>query len=190
MELKQAYLNYYSKVNKALFKGKMFVKLENTIDEGFKPLKKYDSDAGWDCRARINEAIVLQPGKRVKVPLGFGINIPLNHTGDLRPRSGLTDKSGVVTAYGTIDTGYIGEVKATIFNFGEEAFTIHPMDRIAQLVVLPTVQKKSFSQKVHELFYSVCGIFKRKAFGIQLELVDKLVELERGTKGHGSSGVK
>lgn len=172
MELTQAYLDYYSKVNQALQQhGKMFVKLENTDDEIFTPTKKYPSDAGWDCRARIPGPVVIAPGARQKIPLGFGINIPLHHTGDLRPRSGLTSDYGVMVGYGTIDTGYTGELAATVFNLGSEPFRIEPKDRIAQLVVLPTVKGDSDDF-------------------VDLEIVDELVELERGSNGHGSSGVK
>jgi dUTP pyrophosphatase len=172
MELTQAYLDYFTKVNLALQEqGKLFVKLENTEDEIFKPTKKYPSDAGWDCRARIPGTVTIAPGARAKIPLGFGINIPLHHTGDLRPRSGLTSDYGIMVGYGTIDTGYTGELAATVFNLGSEPFTIHPKDRIAQLVVLPIVKGT------------------REEF-VDLEFVNELVELERGANGHGSSGVK
>jgi dUTP pyrophosphatase len=172
MELLQEYLNYQAAVNLRLYQGELLVKLENTTDEVFTPTKKYQSDAGYDCRARLEEPVTIMPHGRKKIPLGFGINVPMHHTGDLRPRSGLTDQYGIMVGYGTIDAGYTGEVKATIFNFGEEPFTIHPKDRIAQLVVLPTIQSN-----------------KRDGF-VNIRLVDHLVELERGDKGHGSTGVK
>lgn len=171
MELTQVYQDYFTTINLALEQGKMFYKLENTSDQVFKPTKNYPSDAGWDCRARIDQPIVLEPGRRVKIHLGFGINIPLHHTGDLRPRSGLTDEYGIIVGYGTIDAGYTGELKATLFNFGEETFVVNPKDRIAQLVVLPLV--KTHDQKAINLFET-----------------DQLRALERGNKGHGSSGVK
>ncbi len=172
MKLTQAYLNYQEKVNKVLENdSNLLIKLMNTKDEDFIPKKKHKSDAGYDCRARIDEPLRLKPGQRVCIPLGFAINIPLYHTGDLRPRSGMTRDYGIMVGYGTIDAGYTGEVMATIFNFGEEDFTIHPKDRIAQLVILPTVKG---SDDHH----------------VKLQKVDKLVELERGDKGHGSSGIK
>lgn len=172
MELTQEYLRYHIKVNGRLDNANsLMFKLINTEDIDYEPTKKYPSDAGYDCRARLDKTVVIEPGKRACVPLGFGINIPLNHTGDLRPRSGMTRDNGIIVGYGTIDAGYTGEVTATIFNFGEESFVIEPKDRIAQLVVLPTVQSN------HMDF-------------IKLEKVEELVELERGSKGHGSSGVK
>lgn len=171
MELLQAYLKYEAAVNLRLYQGELLVKLWNTEDEDFIPAKKHLSDAGFDCRARLEEAVTIEPGKRKKIPLGFGINIPMHHTGDLRPRSGLMDEFGVVCGYGTIDTGFTGEVKATIFNFGDEPFTIEPKDRIAQLVVLPIIRN-------------------RDSGFVGMQKVSELVELERGTNGHGSTGVK
>ena len=172
MELAREYLKYYTKVNTLLEnKNKLLVKLMNTKDPIFIPSKKYPSDAGYDCRARLDEPLTIPPGGRACIPLGFAINIPLHHTGDLRPRSGLTKDYGIMVGYGTIDAGYTGEVKATVFNFGQEPFTIYPKDRIAQLVILPTVHSKYMDFT-------------------ELELVDELVELERGANGHGSTGVK
>jgi dUTP pyrophosphatase len=150
----------------------MLVKLINTDNKVFVPEKKYVTDAGYDCRARLSEPLVIEPGKRACIPLGFGINIPLNHTGDLRPRSGLARDFGIMVGYGTIDVGYTGEVMATVFNFGDEAFVINPEDRIAQLVVLPLVRR--------DTKYELTGVKE----------VDELVELERGANGHGSTGVK
>ncbi len=172
MELTQAYLNYQEKVNEVLENdSNLLIKLMNTKDDAFIPKKKHESDAGYDCRARIDEPILLKPRERVCIPLGFAINIPLYHTGDLRPRSGMTRDYGIMVGYGTIDAGYTGEVMATIFNLGEEDFTIHPKDRIAQLVILPIAKGNDLNH-------------------ISLKQVNELVELERGDKGHGSSGIK
>ena len=173
LNLTETYLNYYNKVNRSLNESAILKAiLKNTTDKVFIPQKKHETDAGFDCRARIDEPIILKPGKRVCVPLGFAINIPINHTGDLRPRSGLTKDYGIMVGYGTIDAGYTGEVKATVFNFGEEDFTIHSGDRIAQLVILPIASSKD-------------GLLSAK-----IAHVDNLVELERGENGHGSSGIK
>ncbi|PFV35690.1 dUTP diphosphatase [Bacillus thuringiensis] len=189
MELTQPYLDYQAKVNRELeLRGNLLVKLIETTDESFVPQRKYPSDAGFDCRARIKESIVIEPGKRACIPLGFGINIPMHHTGDLRPRSGLTKKNGVMAAYGTIDTGYTGEVQANIFNFGDEPFYIEPGDRIAQLVVSPLAKpNKGFLSTIIDAFRT---LFKGKANHVAtMKLVDELVELERKNSGFGSTGV-
>lgn len=163
----------YDEVQYALdIENELFVKLFNTEDEIFIPTKAHIDDAGYDCRARIDEPYVLKPMARVKIPLGFGINIPKLHTGDVRPRSGLTDRNGLIVGYGTGDPGYINEISATIFNLGEEDYVIEPRSRIAQLVVLPTVQSKFNNNPV------------------QLRVVDELIPLERGMNGHGSTGTK
>lgn len=189
MELTQPYLEYQKKVNRELeLKGNLLVKLIETEDKSFIPQRKYPSDAGFDCRARISKQIVIKPGDRACIPLGFGINIPMHHTGDLRPRSGLTRKSGVMAAYGTIDTGYTGEVQANIFNFGKMPFVINPGDRIAQLVVLPLAKpNKGFLSTIADAFRT---LFKGKANNVvTMKLVDDLVELERKDSGFGSTGV-
>lgn len=174
MKNEHNYKEYLHKINKvALGLNKLNAKLINTDDKIFTPSKKYVTDAGFDCRARIDKPITIQPFKRAKIPLGFGINVPINHTGDLRPRSGLMDGYGIVIGYGTIDTGYTEEVKATVFNLGDEPFTIEPKDRIAQLVVLPTASSSHFQEDT-----------------LSIKLVDELITLERGTNGHGSTGIK
>lgn len=177
MELTQAYnesyRHYLHKTHTQLKRhGSLFVKLMNTNDPIFVPKKKYLSDAGFDCRARIDQAIVIPSGERVSIPLGFAINIPMHCTGDLRPRSGLTRDYGIMIGYGTVDAGYTGEVQATVFNLGKEDFIIEPQDRIAQLVILPTAMSSSEYES------------------IVMKQVDQLIELERGKNGHGSSGIK
>jgi|SRR5579875_2611772 len=171
MKCQIAYKEYLEKTVERMVKdGIIGAVLKNTEDDDFIPSKKYPTDAGYDCRARIEEPIVLQPGKRVKIPLGFGINIPWGCTGDLRPRSGHTEK-GIMVGYGTVDPGYTGEVLATIFNLGEEPFVINPKDRIAQLVILPIVITNCYHP-------------------VTIQKIDQLLEAERGENGHGSTGVK
>lgn len=164
--------DYYQIQNALDFDNELWVELIGTEDETFIPTKSHEDDAGYDCRALIEKVFVLKPFKRIKIPLGFGINIPKLHTGDLRPRSGLTDEYGLIVGYGTIDAGYTNTVSATIFNLGDEDFIIKPGDRIAQLVVLPTVQS-NFNNR-----------------SVTLKRVPKLIPLERGKSGHGSTGIK
>jgi len=153
-------------------RGEIAIKLINTEDDIFLPVKKHSTDAGYDCRANIDSTIVIEPWSRAKIPLGFGINLPIGTTGDVRPRSGLMSDYGIVPGYGTVDVGYTGEVAATLFNLSDDTFTVNPMDRIAQLVILPTIDSKTY------------------ALPVSLKLVDELLELERGQNGHGSTGVQ
>lgn len=164
---------YYEVVNNRFHREEeLMVKLFGSVDKDFIPTKGKELDAGYDCRARIDEPITLAPLSRIKVPLGFGISVPVDNVGDLRPRSGLTDKYGIVCGYGTIDPGYTNEVSATIFNLGAEDFIIEPKMRIVQLVLTPTV-KSDFTT------YS----------DLTVVLVDQLATGERGTDGHGSTGL-
>lgn len=187
MDLTAAYIEYLKKVNPELeVNGNLLVKLMDTTNQVFVPQRKHPSDAGFDCRARLDEAITLQPGERALIPLGFAINIPMHYTGDIRPRSGM-QANGLVAGYGTVDTGYTGEVKAIIFNFSDYAYTIQPEDRIAQLVVSPLAKPASFTESLKNVFRLLFRKNKHKV--ATMKVVDELVELDRGANGFGSTGV-
>src|SRR5881409_309057 len=99
--------------------------------------------AGMDLRACLDEPVVLQPGHSALIPTGLSI-----HIGDpglaamLLPRSGLGHKHGIVLGnlVGLIDSDYQGPLMVSCWNRSHEAYTIDPMDRIAQLVIVPVVQ--------------------------------------------------
>jgi dUTP pyrophosphatase len=99
--------------------------------------------AGLDLRACIDQPLTLRPGDSQLVPSGIAI-----HIGDpgfaaiILPRSGLGAKNGIVLGnlVGLIDSDYQGQVLISVWNRGQAAFTIQPMDRIAQLVVVPVQQ--------------------------------------------------
>ena len=99
--------------------------------------------AGLDLRACIDQPLTLKPGDSQLVPSGIAI-----HIGDpgfaalVLPRSGLGAKNGIVLGnlVGLIDSDYQGQVLISVWNRGQAAFTIQPMDRIAQLVVVPVQQ--------------------------------------------------
>lgn len=93
--------------------------------------------AGADVCAAIAGDLVLAPGARAFVPLGFALAIPPGFEVQVRPRSGLAARSGVtvLNAPGTIDADYRGEVAVLLVNLGAEPVTIARGDRIAQLVV-------------------------------------------------------
>lgn len=132
------------------------------------PLPSYEteSSAGMDIRAALTDATTLQPGSRALVPTGFCMAIPEGYEAQVRPRSGLAIKYGIglLNSPGTIDSDYRGEVKIIMINHGEEPFTIHHGDRIAQIVI-------SQVEKLHPVE------------------TDSLEETERGSGGFGSTGV-
>lgn len=110
------------------------------------PLPAYETAgaAGMDLRAALpaDRTIVLEPGRRALVPTGLILELPDNHEGQVRPRSGLASRHGVtcLNTPGTIDCDYRGEVQVLLVNLGEEPFVVARGLRIAQLVVAPVVQ--------------------------------------------------
>jgi dUTP pyrophosphatase len=119
-----------------------------------------------DLRACIDEPITLHPGESALIPSGLAI-----HLGDpglaavIIPRSGLGHKHGIVLGnlVGLIDSDYQGQVFVSCWNRGRESFVVNPLERIAQLVVVPVVQ-------------------------VELNVVDAFDESVRGAGGFGSTG--
>jgi dUTP pyrophosphatase len=103
------------------------------------PLPSYATAgaAGLDLRAAVRERLVLAPGERALVPTGLRIALPPGFEGQVRARSGLALKHGIVlpNAPGTIDADYRGELSVILWNTGREPFPVQRGDRIAQLVV-------------------------------------------------------
>jgi dUTP pyrophosphatase len=99
--------------------------------------------AGLDLRACLDAPLVLEPGRSALIPTGLAI-----HIGDpglaamLLPRSGLGHKHGIVLGnlVGLIDSDYQGPLMVSCWNRGSSAFTVQPMERIAQMVIVPVVQ--------------------------------------------------
>ena len=103
------------------------------------PLPAYATpgSAGMDIHAAIHEPAVLQSGERLLVPTGLMIHLPEGHEAQIRSRSGLSNKYGVIVlnAPGTIDPDYRGEIQVILANMGGESFIITPGMRIAQMVI-------------------------------------------------------
>jgi dUTP pyrophosphatase len=122
--------------------------------------------AGLDLRACIDAALTLEPNAWRLVPTGIAIwlNDP-GYAALILPRSGLGHKHGIVLGnlVGLIDSDYQGQVMVSVWNRGGAVFVIQPMDRIAQLVIVPVVQ-------------------------VELNVVEAFVESRRGTGGFGSTG--
>jgi len=131
------------------------------------PEYAHPGDAGFDFQAAIDAPIRLWPGERKLIPTGLRMAIPEGYEVQVRSRSGLSYKNGVVVANapGTIDSGYRGEVCVILQNLGSDPFPIEPGDRIAQGVLAPVVRA-------------------------QFVEADNLDDSQRGDGGFGSTGVK
>jgi dUTP pyrophosphatase len=122
---------------------KLDVKILDPRIRGMLPHYATPGAAGLDLRACLDMALVLKPGDSQLVPSGIAI-----HIGDpgfaaiILPRSGLGAKHGIVLGnlVGLIDSDYQGQVFVSIWNRGQSDFTIQPLDRIAQLMVVPVQQ--------------------------------------------------
>lgn len=119
-----------------------------------------------DLHACIDQDIVIAPGRIAPVATGLSMEIPPGYEGQVRPRSGLATKHGVTVpnAPGTIDSDYRGEVIVALINLGQEAFTVTPGMRIAQMVFAPVTR-------------------------VRVETVDTLSATDRGSGGFGSTGL-
>lgn len=98
--------------------------------------------AGMDLLAAVSAPMVIAPGQRVLVPTGLAIALPPGYELQVRPRSGLALKNGIVlpNSPGTIDEDYRGEVQVIVMNAGQEPFTVERGMRIAQAVLAPVVR--------------------------------------------------
>ncbi len=127
--------------------------------DGEFPLPRYESAgaAGADIRASLPEedreqGLIIEPGRRVLIPTGLCMEIPEGFEIQVRPRSGLSLKTGlmVVNSPGTIDSDYRGEVKIILGNLGKKAEVISHGDRVAQLVIAPVTQATFFEGALSE----------------------------------------
>ena len=122
--------------------------------------------AGLDLRACIDESITIEPGQTILVPTGLAI-----HVGDpgyaamILPRSGMGHKNGIVLGnlVGLIDSDYQGQLMVSTWNRGQAPFTLNPMERLAQLIIVPVLQ-------------------------VGFNVVEDFDASERGAGGFGSTG--
>ena len=123
--------------------------------------------AAMDLHACVDDDVVIPAGGRTVIPTGLAIALPsADYVALIFARSGLGVKHGIAPSncVGVIDSDYRGELMVGLQNSGGCDFTIHPADRIAQLMVVPVVQA-------------------------QIEMVDELDDTQRGSGGFGSTGM-
>jgi dUTP pyrophosphatase len=122
--------------------------------------------AGLDLRACLDKPLTLTPGQTELIPTGIAIHLAdAGLAAVILPRSGLGHKHGIVLGnlVGLIDSDYQGQIFVSTWNRGNAAFVINPMERLAQLVVVPVVQ-------------------------VELNVVDDFESSSRGAGGFGSTG--
>ena len=122
--------------------------------------------AGLDLRACIDAPLTIEPGQTVLVPTGLAIHIgDPGYAAMILPRSGLGHKNGIVLGnlVGLIDSDYQGQLMVSTWNRSHTTFTLQPMDRLAQLVIVPVLQ-------------------------VGFNVVDEFASTERGAAGFGSTG--
>ena len=145
----------------------MIIEVERLEGHEDLPLPAYMTPhaAGMDLCAAVPSDVILPPGGRVLIPTGLRIAIPAGFEGQVRPRSGLAIRAGItlLNTPGTIDADYRGEVQIVMANLGNEPFTVHRGDRIAQLVICPVARAR-------------------------LEIVAELPKTARGEGGFGHTG--
>ena len=130
------------------------------------PAYATSGSAGLDLRACIDLPLVFQPGETHLVPTGLAIHIAdPGYAAMILPRSGLGHKHGIVLGnlVGLIDSDYQGQLMVSTWNRGQTVFTLNPLDRLAQLVIVPVLQ-------------------------VSFNVVDDFDASERGNGGFGSTG--
>lgn len=114
------------------------------INKSSNPLPAYATDeaAGMDLKADIPQPVTFRPMERHLIPTGIFIELPSGYEAQVRPRSGLALKQGItcLNSPGTVDADYRGELKVILINLSDSEQSIHPGDRIAQMVI-STVEK-------------------------------------------------
>ena len=113
------------------------LKIEQLPNNKSLPEYKTEGAAGMDLAAAIEEPLTLNPLERALIPTGIKIELEHGFEAQIRPRSGLSIKHGItlINCVGTIDEDYRGEVCVPVVNLSNEAYTIMPEERIAQMVI-------------------------------------------------------
>ena len=131
------------------------------------PSYAYPSDSGFDLRSTVE--INIPPFGRALIPTGIKLSIPEEYEIQIRPKSGLALNQGltVLNTPGTVDSGYVGEIKVIVFNTNNTTVTVSKGMKIAQAVLCPVI----------------CGKY------VSIELMDKVENKDRMDNGFGSTGL-
>lgn len=143
----------------------MRVNIKRLNENAIIPTRATEYSAGMDLYACTSTPVIIAPHETVMIGTGLAMELPEGHFGAIYARSGLASKQGLAPAnkVGVVDRDYVGEVKVALHNHSNEPQTINPMERIAQLVVMPYLP-------------------------VEFNEVDELSETKRGEGGFGSTG--
>ncbi|WP_423719272.1 dUTP diphosphatase [Anaerotruncus rubiinfantis] len=143
----------------------MMLKMKRLRPSAQIPKNATPGSAGYDLYADLDAPVEIPAGRTAKIPTGLAMAVEPGYAGFVFARSGLGIKHGIVPAncVGVIDSDYRGEVIVGLHNQSQEAFTVNPGDRVAQLVLLPV-------------------------FTPGIEVCEELDETGRGAGGFGSTG--
>ena len=143
----------------------MEVKIKLLNNKAKMPTRGSEKAAGYDLYACTNSPIIIAPHNTIKINTGVSIELPHGYFGGIFARSGLATNQGrrLANCVAVIDEDYRGEWIVPLHNDTDNPQTINPMERIAQLVIIPYLN-------------------------IEFEEVDELSDTERGDKGFGDSG--
>lgn len=141
-------------------------KIKVVSKSGYMPEYATEGSAGADLRACLDEPVTLMPGERRLIPTGLFVELPAGTEAQVRARSGLSINHGIglVNGVGTVDSDYRGEWNVPLINWGQEPYTIHNGDRIAQVVFASYIQA-------------------------EFEAAESVSKTERGSGGFGHTGI-
>jgi dUTP pyrophosphatase len=143
------------------------IQIELLTEDAVFPEYAYPTDSGFDLYS--TEEITLEPFGRTLIPTGLKLSFDIGYEIQVRPKSGLALKQGltVLNTPGTVDSGYNGEIMVIVFNTNPKSFTVEKGMKIAQAVLCPVINGKY----------------------VNLQLVDKIENKDRGANGFGSTGI-
>jgi dUTP pyrophosphatase len=143
------------------------IQIELLNEDAIFPEYAYPTDSGFDLYS--TEEVKLSPFGRALVPTGLKLSFDIGYEIQVRPKSGLALKQGitVLNTPGTVDSGYNGEIMVIVFKTNQTEFTIPKGMKIAQAVLCPVINGKY----------------------VNLQLVDKIEDKDRGANGFGSTGI-
>jgi dUTP pyrophosphatase len=149
------------------YSPKLPLEYKKLSDNSVEPTYNYETDSGFDLYSTVE--ITIPPFGRVLVPTGLSFNIPDGYEIQVRSKSGLAINQGLMclNSPGTVDSGYVGEVKVIIFNTNNDEVVINKGMKVAQAVLCPVVNGK----------------------WVDLVKTDKEFSKDRGDKGFGSTGI-